>query len=52
MQKRTKILLGVGAFAIIAGWMLTTKNEVMESFVFPLKIKLGLAKYKTGGTAA
>ena len=51
MKKSTKILLGVGAFAVIAGWMLTTKNEVVESLVFPLKVKLGMAKYKTVGTA-
>ena len=49
---KTKIILSVGAIAALAYWAMTTKNEVVESAVFPLKVKLGMASYKTDGTAA
>ena len=48
---KTKIILGMGAVAALAYWAMTTKNEVVESAVFPLKVKLGMAQYKTDGTA-
>ena len=43
MEKRTKYLLAAGAAVAVGAWALTTKNEVIESMVFPLKVKLGLA---------
>ncbi len=45
MGAKTKIFIGLGLTAI-AYWALTTKNEVVESIVFPVKVKLGLAKRK------
>ena len=44
-EKKIKMFLGVAALSAIALWMLTTKNEVVESLIFPLKVKLGIAKY-------
>jgi len=37
-----KYVLGIGVFAVLVYWSLTTKNEVVESLVYPLKAKLGL----------
>jgi hypothetical protein len=44
MKTHTKILLGVAGVIALVYWALTTKNEVIESAVYPLKIKLGLVK--------
>lgn len=46
MSTATKVFLGVAGIALISYWCLTTKNEVVESVVYPLKVKLGLAKYQ------
>ncbi len=51
MKTETKIYIGLGITVLVV-WAFTTKNEVVESIVFPIKVKLGLAKYKTDGIAA
>jgi hypothetical protein len=51
MKTGIGIVLGIGTLIAVGCWALTTKNEVVESAVFPLKVKLGLAQYKKGGTA-
>lgn len=52
MKTEYKIAIGVSA-ALFCFWVLTTKNEVVEGMVYPLKVKLGLAEYKTtDGTVA
>ena len=49
---KTKIVFSLAAIAVLGYWALSTKNEVVESAVFTLKVKLGLAEYKTGGFTA
>lgn len=44
MSGTSKAILALGALSL-AYWCLTTKNEVVESAVFPVKVKLGLADY-------
>ena len=44
-------MIGGGALALLALWVMTTKNEVVESAVFPLKVKMGFAQYKNAGTS-
>ena len=44
MTTSTKLFIGLGVTTIGLYWALTTKNEVVESIVFPLKVKLGLAE--------
>ena len=44
MTTSTKVFIGLGVIGLY--WALTTKNEVVESIVFPLKVKLGLAERK------
>ena len=46
MTTSTKLFIGLGVTAVGLYWALTTKNEVVESIVFPLKVKLGLAERK------
>ncbi len=52
MQTSTKIFIGLAVTSAAVCWAMTTKNEVVESVVFPLKVKLGLAEYKATGIVA
>ena len=51
MEAKYKIAIGISLAAFVV-WAFTTKNEVVESAVFPAKVKLGMAKYKTDGLTA
>ena len=46
MEARYKIAIGISLAALVV-WAFTTKNEVVESAVFPVKVKLGLAGHNT-----
>lgn len=48
-DKGNYLWLGVFAGVVVTVWALTTKNEVVEGLVFPLKVRLGLAQYKQTG---
>lgn len=52
MRDKHKIIFGFSAFVFLLIWAMRTKNEVVESIVFPLKVKLGLAKNNSSSNSS